>query len=187
MPLKTDIELIYAIKETNDSAAITELVNRHTGIYVSSIQKYTIYPDFTNRVNVDDLKDEKATRIYEWATKNYDPNRGMKFSTFVGEMTTYMCKNLLRRGTESVKLDENGAASNETEMHEKLEHHSELEAVRLRAMQVPDPKFRRIFQLRFDGNKVRSWREIGRVLQMSHEAVRRIFNRHLPLLQKNLT
>lgn len=181
----TDLELIYAVQEKRDSAAMTELINRHTGIYVQMIQQYTIYPDFTNKVNVDELKEHKMQNIYDWALK-YDPTRGMKFSSYVGDRARHMCQNLLRRGPENIQLDERTAATNEANVTQQIDRETGLEEVRREAAKVVDPKFQRIFGLRFAGNRVRSWREIGRQMGLSHEAVRKIFNRHLPAMRRHL-
>jgi len=181
----TDLELIYAATKKQDSTAITELVNRHTGIYVSIVQKYTAYPDFVNKVNVDDLKDDKAVNIYRWAMI-YDPSKGMKFGTFVGERIKHKCQNLLRRAPESVELDECIAVNNDTTTIDQVEHDSDIEEIKREADGINDPKFRRVFALRFEGNRVRSWREIGQQMGLSHEAVRKIFNKHLDVMQRHL-
>lgn len=181
----TDLELIYAIKENNDSAAMTELATRHTGIFVNMVQRYTAYPDFTNRVNIDDLKENKMQYIFDWA-KLYDPSRGMKFSSYVGDRTKHLCQNLLRRSSESVQLDERVSPTNDTAAIDRIEHDSDIAQIRHEAAGIPDSQFQRVFALRFAGNKVRSWRTIGREMGLSHEAARKIFNKHVTQMKKTL-
>lgn len=87
--------LLTRIKATPpDDSAIVELINLHTGIYHTIAARYAkAYPDV---IKLDDLKDERMTHIYEWVI-GYDEERGMKLSSYVGDMTDYLCKGILRK------------------------------------------------------------------------------------------
>ncbi len=182
----SDIQLIEQIKVNNDSQAVTELVNRHTGIYINVVKKYSCYPDFLARVNVDDIKDEKFFNIYKWAL-NYDGSKEMRFGSYVGKMAGYMCANLLRRNDESIQFNEAIAPSNDTSAVEQTNHDSDIEEINLSAEGVSDPTFREIFKLRFGGQKPLGWRAIGEALNMSHEGARKVFNRYIDQVREGLT
>jgi hypothetical protein len=131
----SDIDLIGRIKQSNDSAATRELVHRHTGIYISVIQKYEGYSDFKARANAEDLKEDKFVNIYQWALK-YDPNREtasgkpMQFGSYVGEMAKFLCKGAISKGTEKVELTDFNSPENEDSVTNTAEKDSAMESVR---------------------------------------------------------
>lgn len=133
-PVVSDLDLIGRIKAQNDSAAVSELVHRHTGIYISVIQQYEGYSDFRARANVPDLKDDKFINIYQFALK-YDPTRAtesgkpMQFGSYVGQMTKFMCKKLISMGSESIELNEATAPTNDTSVTDTAERDSALESI----------------------------------------------------------
>ena len=83
-----DYQLVENIKNNqliNDS--LKELINRHTGIYLDIVNKYTQNSNTTNKL---DLIDEKDYNIYQAALK-YQDDRGTKFPTFLGNETKWIC------------------------------------------------------------------------------------------------
>lgn len=84
-----DISLIEKVKEDADSEALMELVQRHSGIYLSMVSKYTSPSYKTSR---DDLIDSKDSYIYD-AVMNFNPDKGAKFSTYLGNSTKWHCLN----------------------------------------------------------------------------------------------
>jgi len=188
----SDITLINQIKTDNDSAAVTELVNRHTGIYVNVVKKYSCYPDFVARANVTDLRDEKFFNIYQWALK-YDPTRAtesgkpMQFGSYVGEMTKYLCQSLLYRGQESIALNEDIAPTNDTGITEQSGRDLAIEEIKNEVNEVESDLFKRIFNARFCGQKPQSWRKVGEAVNMSHEGARRVFERHIGAVREHLS
>ena len=87
--------LIAKVKDSSDSAALTELVNMHSGIYYTIINKYAhTYP---NVINAHDLSDDRMFNIYRFILA-YEGDRNMKLSSYIGERTDYLCKTLLRKG-----------------------------------------------------------------------------------------
>jgi hypothetical protein len=181
----TDLELIKRVKDTNDSAALVELVNMHSGIYVDTVNRFSCMPGFANKVNTNDLKDDRMFDIFSWAGK-YDPTRGMKFGTYVGEMIAYKCQNLLNRAPESFQFKEEIAPNNETPSADTARKDIALNEIREEVAHIGTPLFRRIFGLRF-GAQPKSWREIAEIVGMTHEGVRKHFNKYLPQVKHNLS
>lgn len=178
----TDLELITRVKVDNDSDAIKELITRHTGIYLDMVTKHAAHA----QLPVNDIRDDKAFNIYQFALK-YDPTRDTQFSTYVADRTKWMCLNLNNRAPKSLTFDENIAPSNENAVTENVNRHDDMAVLRERAKRVDDPKFYRIFCLRFNGDKVRSWRAIGRKMHMTHEGARKLFERHAHKLRSWVT
>ena len=76
----TDIELINQVKQGVDpNSAIKELINRHSGIFISVANNICPHKDC---VEFRDLIKDKDFYIYKSILK-YDPSKGTKFCTFL--------------------------------------------------------------------------------------------------------
>ena len=108
---KTDVELVSSVQEGIDaSACLREIVNRHSGIYIEMVNHYM--PESMPFVSRIDLIDDKEYNIYR-AVLKYDPTRGTKFSTHLGNETKWMCLNLYNKNKKysQVEFDENFLSS----------------------------------------------------------------------------
>ena len=94
------IDLIQIGKKQDE--CIRELVNRHSGIYLSIVHSYV--HKSTNSLIKEDLIDDKDFRIYQAALK-YDKNKKSKFSTFLGNETKWMCLNLHNKNKGKVAVE----------------------------------------------------------------------------------
>jgi DNA-directed RNA polymerase sigma subunit (sigma70/sigma32) len=149
------------------------------------VRKYAAYPDFNKKVDVNDVLEDKAYNIYQFALK-YDPSRGMKFGTYVAESTKHLCQNLIYRGTESVQFNEEVAPTNDTSVTETAERDSSIEVALEQVKGSDSAAFRKIFKLRFMGQKPKSWRQIGAALGMSHEGARKTYEKHIGAVKEYL-
>lgn len=198
-PAVNDLELITRIKTLNDSAAVTELVHRHTGAYMSVIQQYEGYSDFRAKANIPDLRDDKFLNIYRFALK-YDPLRASEadkdnpFGRHVFEQTRYMCRTLISRGSvngsgcgtrlDGVELNEATSPSNDTPVMDTVEKDSVFDAVRDGVAATKDPLFQRIFKLRHGGKKAMTWRAVAKKVGMTHEGARKAYNKHMGMIKE---
>lgn len=177
-----DLELITRIKESADSSATSELINRHSGVYIDVINEYAWSSKV--KVKIPDLKDDRAYNIYNWAVNEFDPNKGVQFGSYVGKMTRWMCLNLINREGESVEL--NSPPNTDTDTRGAAETHIDIEEIKTEARNVGDPLFWRIFKLRFDAKRPRSWRAVGSKMKMSHEGARKCFLKHIGLVREHM-
>ena len=102
----TDLELVQGVQEgINADACLQEIVNRHSGIYIEMVNYFM--PQSMPFVNRTDLIDDKEYNIYR-AVLKYDPDRGTKFSTHLGNETKWMCLNLYNKNKKysQVEFDE---------------------------------------------------------------------------------
>lgn len=182
--LPSDIQLINQIKDKQDSQAVVELVNRHTGIYINILQRYASNPAFSHRANVDDLKQENTINIYQWAL-SYNPDKNMKFGSYVGQMTKFMCKNIMCRNAEFQELDETKITSTESEVTEIAEVDSAIEDVKQEVLKINNPIFHKIFEMRHSNKKPMTWRSIGNAVNMTHEGARKLYNKHINFIRQH--
>lgn len=174
----TDLELITRVKDGNDSTAMKELIERHTGIYMNMVSSLS-----SPQIPLTEVKDDKYFNIYQFALR-FDPTRHMQFGSYVGDMTRYMCLNVLNRAPKNMTFNEEVAPTNDTEIGETVDKHDDMAELKERAKRVDDPKFYKVFCLRFSGRRVQSWRSVAKTMKMSQEGVRKLFNRHIYKLRE---
>lgn len=186
----SDLELISRIKNDNDSAATISLVHNHTGIYMSVLRKYEAYPDFRARANINDLREDKFINIYNWALK-YDPNRAtesgrpMQFGTYVGQMAKYLCRGIISKAPDNVEFDEKCDGLSTDDTVAIVETHSSLEEALAEVSRSECRLFKKIFNLRHKGGRLMSWRQIAKKTNMSHEGVRKMYNRYIQPIRES--
>jgi|TARA_Y100000593_G_scaffold90079_1_gene175623 DNA-directed RNA polymerase sigma subunit (sigma70/sigma32) len=131
-------------------------------------------PTNTIYTNKDELIHDKEYNIYQAALK-YDPTRGAKFSTYLGNETKWMCLNIYNKNkrhpeiaTEEILLDLNQDFSkNEHEVSIKKELFSKIMEL---IKDYPDERIARIFNMRYiegSKNKVMPWKQVSQHIDMS--------------------
>lgn len=172
-PDLSDQQLVLLIKKHhNADSYLRELVERHSGIYIDMINAYV--PTNTIFTNKDELIYDKEYNIYQAALK-YDPTRGAKFSTYLGNETKWMCLNLYNKNrrhpeipTEETLLDLNQDFSkNEHELSIKKELFSKIMEL---IKDYPDDRISKIFNMRYiegSKNKVMPWKQVSEHIDMS--------------------
>ena len=175
-----DSVLIDRIKSSADSAATLELINRHSGIYIEVINQYAFSP----KIQVPELKDDRIYNIFSWI-REYDSTRETQFGSYVGKKTRWMCLNILNRENESVEMDVN-SPNTDTDSQGDAERHADLSEINSEVKKIKDPLFWRIFKLRFNEKRPRSWREIASQMDMSHEGARKHFLKHIGVVKEHM-
>ena len=96
----TDYQLIESVKNqsTASNQNLAEIIDRHSGIFLDIVNSYV--PDNSNLIRKTDLIEEKNFYIYQ-AVLKYDPDRGTKFSTYLGNETKWMCLNLYNKNKKN--------------------------------------------------------------------------------------
>lgn len=209
---EVDLALIQRVKTEQDSEALTQLAAGTSGVYLSIVNRYaSVYP---NTIRKDDLADDRLFNLYRFIL-DYDPTRGCKLSTYIGDRTHWMCKTLLkqdaqnpiRAGTygpsgaltfgtacdtyttdsgDSITLANEGS---DGDVIEAVDKDMRLEDVMEAAMKVEDTRFPTILTLRcFQPDRLipMTWREIGERVGCSHECARAVFNRNVAAIRKQM-
>lgn len=83
-----DSLLIEEIINNNDSDALIELSERHSGIYYDIVKKYI--PISTNKTYLDDFNNRKIEIVYD-AVCSFKKEKGVKFVTWFANLTRYTC------------------------------------------------------------------------------------------------
>lgn len=164
-----DIELIANIKnDININKSLNELVNRHSGIFYEIINKYV--PADSEICSRNDMFNERDLHIYNTALK-FNPNKGAKFSTFLGNETKWLCLNSYnkakRKFCENKTCEELDFFNNPDDNSLDLNLFNEIYFI---IEKHPDSRVSRIFKMRYkDGNnhKLLPWKKIAPAVNLS--------------------
>lgn len=189
-----DSDLVSNIQEqVNVEESLEELVNRHSGIYLEMVNNYAS-PN-NPFIDYQELIQDKEYKIYNTAMK-YDPHRGAKFSTYLGNETKWMCLNLYNRNKRRPifqnELIENMAANNdlnEDTIPESIKQDL-LNKVLSVIKQHPDSRVEKIFEMRYivgTKNKVMPWKRIGESMNLSIQGCINIHNSAIEHVQQELS
>ena len=194
---QSDVELVDQIQngQENLEAALKQLIHRHSGIYVKMVNSnLPNKSEITSTQSKKEVLQDKDYRIYLAALK-YDPNKGAKFSTHLGNETKWMCLNLFNktknRGKlekqykETVRLESNG----EDVISEEIEHEDLLDEIYKIAEVHSDNRVREIFRLRYkvgEGNKVMAWDRIADYINLSIQGCINIHNKAIEQIKQKL-
>jgi RNA polymerase sigma factor (sigma-70 family) len=176
-----DLQLINQIKSNNDSTALCELANRHTGIYIYTIEKYSYVP----KIEKEDLLDHKLLNFYNYA-KDYDPSKNMKFSSYVTMRLSFECKNLMTEA-KKMRMEEispNIAFDDRLQIKEYCQHY--FNVIFQKVEEFSDTRFVEIFKLRHGEDKEQTWKVIGSKMNLTTETVRKIYLKNIKILKNQL-
>ena len=179
---QSDQELIDLVQsKSSNSTAISEIIDRHSGIYLEIINTYAARTN--SFINRDDLIQDKDYNIYSSALK-YDPTRGTKFSTFLGNETKWLCLNtynknkrrpLILTDTLDIYDHKQGPLDSLKENIDKDLFSKILYIIK----ELPDKRVEKIFKMRYiigNKNKVMPWKRIGRAMDLSIQGCINIHN-----------
>lgn len=160
-----DFSLVQKTRD-GDSQALLELSARHSGIYYDRVRKVGWSLTDCER---EDLREEKESFIYEAAGK-FDENRGMKFPSFLGQMTTWKIQSLRTQASkapvfvsESILEKRSGAQSCEEDYSRLMDA----------AFVCSDKRTNDILRMKADG---KSFEEIAGILGLSKYWTRTLYN-----------
>ena len=179
----TDSDLTEKIKESNDGDALSELISRHSGIYVDMLKKFG-YRSLTEN-QISDIMGDKDYVIYK-AALEYDPEKA-KFSTHLANKAKYLCL------TQRTKNKKNNLISN----FDDLEFCQKDEPLNPRDQYILNDSFGRVLNLiekhqdkrlkiifherYFCGKKgkLKPWKQVAEKVNLSAQGCINIHNRAL--------
>lgn len=188
--LEKDIDLINNIKN-QDSAeqSLRILIDRHSGLCVDMINSYV------NKNNNESLRQElikeKDYQIYVSALK-YDPSKGSKFSTYLGNEIKWKCLNIYNKNkkhqnvpVEDHLIDYFSYISKDQED----EHLDVFDSIIEYTTKHPDHRVQKIFNLRYvvgKKNSVMPWKHISKEIGMSIQGCINIHNSTLKKIKNRI-
>lgn len=176
-----DNQLVEKINQENDSGALRELVNRHTGVYNKIVQDFTSMKKHTAQ----DYLDDKFYTFYK-AAKKFDPTKNMKFHVYLGQTVKFNCmrdtfaaktKPILENIEEIFDLEDN-KETYDVDGYEKI----------IKAAYSIDSEFGEIMKTRLSttNDKILSLKSVSEILDKKISRTRNIYNKYIEELRNNL-
>jgi len=186
----SDVDLIKNIKCDNCNHSMKELEDRHSGICYSMIKKY--YNTMSSiGLDPNEVAKEKDYIIYKSAL-NFNPEKNIKFSTWVGNQMRFHCLNSMNKNNNIVSMESNTIKNviekKQFEVNDHIFSNKEkTEFIFNLLKQLKDKRIEKIFKLRyFSERKNMSWSKIGKRLNISTQTVINIHNRTIRFLKNKL-
>ena len=189
----TDLELINLIKsEQKPDTFLRELIQRHSGIYLDIINTYA--SNDSPFIDKPELIKDKNYNIYQ-AILKYDPDRGAKFSTYLGNETKWLCLNIYNKNkrhptitTETLDLFRPDLGLYSESINENIRKDLFDKVISL-ASRNPDKRVEKIFKMRYiigKRNKVMPWKSIGNEMNLSIQGCINIHNAAIQSIRESL-
>ena len=189
----SDTDLIYKLRNNDEpSQCLLELVERHSGIYITMVNNYTPSTNNVSSSYKDELISDKNYYIYQAALK-YDESKKTKFSTYLGNETRWMCLNLYNKeknksmkevNRDSEQVDNLASPCDMKNDIHKQEMFSKIEDI---IDSDPDSRISKIFKMRYidaKGNKLTPWKNISSSLSLSIQGCINVHNKAIKKLKK---
>lgn len=180
------LDLIDKVKKNNDDAAFLELNEIYKNLCYKIALSIYMYEDFELDKNA----------IFMDAIRRYDPEKQIKFATFLGTQIKYHCFNLRNKLKTSPKIYASGIMVNsdfdntnteflDFESYKKCEINDEYNFLHEK-IQSLDEGEKKLIELRYFNPDKLGWRDIGKQLGMSGQAALNQCNRILKELRKDI-
>ena len=182
-----DIKLIKRLLKKSCSESLQELVNRHGGMIFNIGKKYSSGCN----LDLNDLNDNKYWIIFN-AAQSFDPNKGSKFSTWLGNQIRFFCLNHKNKNNKLVPIDDNSLEFflNDLSKKENLFNKKEIiDNIIDLFNQISDPNTKNAIYYRYFHNKERilNYAEIAEILKVTPQTVLNWHNKFITFAKKKLT
>lgn len=166
-----DNELVENVKNDACNDSFEELICRHENLYYSTCHRF--YKKHTY-CNLKDLLDDLYI-VFNKAIEKFDPNRNVKFSTFVAHYCYWNCLNT-NKNTHKTIITDNYNIDLLNEKNNKFytfkENQEELNEEIFKILnELDDKRISEIYKLRYiignNGNKIMSFNDISKKLNLS--------------------
>ena len=189
----SDFELVELVKSSKKpDKFLSELIERHSGIYLDIVNTYA--SNDSPLIDKPELIKDKNYNIYQ-AVLKYDPTRGAKFSTYLGNETKWLCLNIYNKNkrhptitTETLDLFHPDLGLYSESIKENIRKDLFDKIINL-ASRNPDKRVEKIFKMRYiigKKNKVMPWKNIGNEMNLSIQGCINIHNAAIKSIQDSL-
>jgi RNA polymerase sigma factor (sigma-70 family) len=186
--LLEDRDLLERVKGTMCEGSMKLLIKRHTPLCLKVMKRYTPAMLITGVYDRNMYK-ELNVLIYK-AMMSFNPDKGVKFSTWLGNQARYFCLNILNRKKKLILLDEDSldmiASSNEQKNNRSTKDITEYIFNILD--QMKDYRISKVFNFRYfsSDKKDSSWEIVAKKIGVSTQTAINLHNKGKRVLKKKL-
>ena len=182
----SDSHLIERAKKVNCESSLTELANRHSGLFFKILKKY-IKSFSVNNIDVNGIASEKNLVIWN-SVKSFNSDKNVKFSTWLANQAKYHCLNALNKKSKDRLVttgDEILDYLSETEDNSSFENLFEF--IENILDQLKDKRIKKIFSMRYSKEEKKpSWCVVAKELNMSTQTAINLHNKGISILRKKI-
>jgi RNA polymerase sigma factor (sigma-70 family) len=187
MKLVKDEVLIKKITTNQCSTSLNELVDRHSGMLFNIGKKYCA----PCNLDLSELNDNKYWIVFQ-AASSFNPNKGSKFSTWLGNQVRFFCLNFKNKNSKLVPIEDshleyfiNCKQALEKDTNQKNTINNIIDLFN----QISDPNTKNAIYYRYFYNKERilNYSEVAKILNVTPQTVLNWHNKFINLAKKKLT
>jgi RNA polymerase sigma factor (sigma-70 family) len=141
---------------------------------------------------VSDLNSDKIYIVYKSAL-SFKADKGIKFSTWLGNQMRYHCLNTINKKNKDVSMENESIRYitekiQSEELNFNMLNKERIDLIHDILEQMKDDRTKKVFNLRyFSDAKLKSWHAIGKKMDISTQTVINIHNKALVLLNKKIS
>lgn len=186
-------ELLLINKARNgDSDSIKILIERHSGICLSTFKRYTGGAN-SSGILKDHIESSKDYVIYNSA-KTYDPSMGSKFSTWISNQARYFCLNAINKNKNFVQSDEQtlnlliDTKSHEVSKEEKNKEIAQdnLNIIKSLLKGLSNKKVKECIEKKYFSEKYKTYTEIAKEMNVTVQTVINWHNKFIKLAKQKI-
>ena len=187
MKLDNDSKLIKKIVENQCNESLKKLVDNHSGMIFNIGKKYCT----SCNLDLQELNDNKYWIIFN-AAKSFNPNKGSKFSTWLGNQIRFFCLNFKNKNSKLLAIEDHHLEFFINDLNKKNHTSNEKELVNIIVdlfNQISDPNTKNAIYYRYFHNKERilNYSEIAKILDVTPQTVLNWHNKFIEFAKKKLT
>jgi RNA polymerase sigma factor (sigma-70 family) len=182
-----DEVLIKKIVDHQCDESLKQLVERHCGMIFNIGKKYCA----NCNLDLNELNDNKYWIIFN-AAKSFNPKKGSKFSTWLGNQTRFFCLNYKNKNSKLVPIEDQHLEFFINDLHKKNNLFNQKEIVNSIIdlfNEISDPNTKNAIYYRYFYNKERilNYSEIAKILNVTPQTVLNWHNKFIQFAKKKLT
>jgi len=187
MKLDSDEKLISKIVNNQCNESLKKLVDKHGGMIFNIGKKYCA----SCNLDLNELNDNKYWIIFN-AAKSFNPQKGSKFSTWLGNQIRFFCLNFRNKNSKLVPVDDQYLEFFINDLNKKNQIANQKELVNIIIdlfNEISDPDTKNAIYYRYFYNKERilNYSEIAQILKVTPQTVLNWHNKFIEFAKKKLT
>lgn len=185
---QSDEQLAQLVKDEQNSEALEELVNRHSGLYTAIVKKYIPLLCNNSGISMGDVIDNKKMVMYE-AALSYQASKG-KFNTWLGNHTKFFCLNTLNSSGKRIVCDSSQDIDNLIDkiyfVNTEKTYEEEAKLIFEALSNHSDPRLSQIYYMRFYLSKpYNTFKYIAKKMNLSQQGVINLYRKATNYLKNN--
>lgn len=182
-----DETLIKKILNNQCNESLKELTSRHNGMIFNIGKKYCT----SCNLDINELNDNKYWIIFN-AAKSFNPKKGSKFSTWLGNQVRFFCLNFKNKNSKLIPTEDSNLEYfiNNNDKFENTSNKKEIINKIIDLFhQISDPNTKNAIYYRYFYNKekILNYSEIAEILNVTPQTVLNWHNKFIDFAKKKLT